>query len=235
MNRRQFAQLVGAATTLVAAGGSVVSAAEPNAMRRYVRRVRGDLERVRKQQLAALNQAGEALAERVASGGRLLVYDRRGPYAAEASRRAGGLMAIQRIRPDQEETITGKDALLIIADRPADEADLAMAKAARERGAAVVAICPVRETEGSLSQSCDIAIDNYVTDDDAAIQVPSLATPIAPTSGVLNTALLWAMTAAYIEAMEQRGKPPHVWMSIKRPGAKEFNAAAQEATKEAGY
>jgi uncharacterized phosphosugar-binding protein len=235
VNRRDFTWFLTAGLAGLGVGSAVASAAEPNAMRRYVRRIRGDLERLRREQLAALSQAGEVLAERVASGGRLLIYDRRGPYSAEATGRAGGLMAIHRVRPGQEETITSKEALLIVADRPADEADLAMAKAARERGAAVVGICPARERADSLSSLCDVAIDNHVTDQDAAIEITGVAGPIAPTSGVLNTAVLWAVTAAYIEAMERRGKPPHIWMSIKRPDAKEFNAAAQEATKEAGY
>jgi uncharacterized phosphosugar-binding protein len=72
-----------------------------------------------------------------------------------------------------------------------------------------------------------------VTDADAAVVVRGAA--IAPASGVLNTAILWAVIAAYIEAMEKRGKPPHVWMSIKRPGAKDFNDAALAATREAGF
>ena len=63
----------------------------------------------------------------------------------------------------------------------------------------------------------------------------TLDEPIAPTSGVINAAILWAVTAAYIEAMERRGKPPQVWMSIKRPGAQEFNAAAREAAQKRGY
>lgn len=235
MTRRDFTRFLTASLAGLGVGGSVASATDPSAMRRYGRRIRSDLQRFRNKQLETVNAAGELLAERVAAGGRLLIYDRRGPYSAEASGRAGGLMAIHRLSAGQEDTITSQDALMIVADMPADDLDVAMAEAARERGAMVVGICPVREAGESLSNLCDIALDNHVTDEDAAIEIPGLATRIAPTSGVLNTAILWALTAAYIEAMERRGKPPHVWMSIKRPGAREFNAAAQEATKEAGY
>ena len=235
MNRRDFTRFLTASLSSLGVGSAVASAAEPSAMRRYVRRTRNDLARFRKEQLETVSRAGELLAQRVAAGGRLLIYDLRGPYSAEASGRAGGLMAIHRIKADQEDTITSQDALIIVADGPADDSDVTVAKATRERGALVVGICPIREDGESLSSLCDIALDNYVTDDDAAIEIPGLATPMAPTSGVLNTAIMWALTAAYIDAMERRGKPPHVWMSIKRPGAREFNAAAQEATKEAGY
>jgi len=201
-------------------------------MQRYVRRIRHDLARLRRE-LRAIDRAGDLLAARASAGGRLLVYDLRGEYVAEALGRAGGLMGISRIGREQAAMVGAHDALLIVADEPANTADLALAHAARNAGALVVGICPVRQTEGALSGACDAAIDNYVTDADAAVVVDGQA--MAPTSGVLNTAILWAVTAAYIEGMEKRGKPPHVWMSIKRPGSKEFNDAALAATREAGY
>jgi len=51
----------------------------------------------------------------------------------------------------------------------------------------------------------------------------------------MNTAIMWAVMAAYIEGMERRGKPPQVWMSIKRPGAAEFNKEARAKSEEVGY
>jgi uncharacterized phosphosugar-binding protein len=230
MTRRDFAYLLPGA---LAAAIAAPAAADQPADRRYLRRVRSDLARLRSEQLAALNSAGDRLAERVAAGGRLLIYDLRGEYTAEALGRAGGLMGIARMGPDQAAMVGAQDALLIVADEPANATDVALAQAAHGASALVVGICPVRETGGSLARACDVAIDNYVTDADAAVTVRGEA--IAPTSGVLNTAILWAVTAAYIEAMEKRGKAPHVWMSIKRPGAKAFNDAALAATREAGY
>jgi len=231
MDRRQFAQLIGASVTGVALGPHAY-ARDGGAMQRYWRRIRRDLARL-SEQLLAINEAGERLAERVAAGGRLLIYDLRGEYVAEALGRAGGLMAVARLGPEQAATVGPQDTLLIVADEPANETDLSVAQAARAAGALVVGICPVRTAEGSLCGACDLAIDDYVTDADAAVEVRGEA--MGPTSGVLDTAILWAVTAAYIEAMEARGKPPHVWMSIKRPGAKEFNEAALAATREAGY
>jgi len=230
MNRRLFTRML-----TIALGGAPTLGAlaqDGGAMQRYLRRIRRDLARVRKG-LPTIDRAGDLLAERVAAGGRLLIYDLRGEYAAEALGRAGGLMGISHIGSDQTAMVSAADALLIVADEPANATDLALAQAARATGALVVGICPVRPGDGSLSGTCDLAIDNYVTDADAAVVVGGEA--IAPTSGVLNTAILWAVTAAYIEAMERRGKPPHVWMSIKRPGAKAFNDAALAATREAGY
>jgi uncharacterized phosphosugar-binding protein len=233
MDRREFTRLAAGALAAGAALRSQAPAQDGDAMRRYLERIRSDLARVRSEQLGRLDEAGRRLAERVSAGGRLLIYDVRGEYTAEALGRAGGLMGIGRLGADQAAMVGAKDALLIVADEPANPADVALATAVRAAGALVVGICPVREQEGSLSRCCERAIDNYVTDEDAAVNVGGQQ--MAPTSGVLNTALMWAVTAAYIDAMEALGKPPHVWMSIKRPGAKAFNDAALAATKEAGY
>jgi uncharacterized phosphosugar-binding protein len=204
-------------------------------MRRYVDRVRRDLRRFRREQLRATRDAGERLADRVAAGGRLLIYDARGSYSAEATGRAGGLMAIAPLRARAEADVAPADALILVSDLAATDGDLKVARGARGRGALVVGICPVRDAPNSLAAACDIALDNHVTDEDAAVTIRGLSGPIAPTSGAVNTAILWALTAAYIEAMARRGKPPHIWISIKRPGAQAFNDAALQATKEAGY
>ncbi|MBM3498691.1 MAG: DUF2529 family protein [Armatimonadetes bacterium] len=231
MDRREFARVAAA----LAAGAGLVRIATadgPGAMRRYLTRIRRDLARVQAEQLDVIVAAGDLLAERVAAGGRLLIHDARGEYVAEALGRAGGLMGISAVGADQAATIQPQDALLVIADEPANPADVALTTAAHAAGALVVGICPQRDRAGALWQAVYVRIDNYVTDEDAAVTVDGVA--MAPTSGVLNTALLWAVTAAYIQAMEKRGKPPHVWMSIKRPGSKAFNDAALAATREAG-
>ncbi|MGQ9731942.1 MAG: hypothetical protein ACUVX8_11815 [Candidatus Zipacnadales bacterium] len=234
MDRRQFGQLL--AVSLGTGLLKFVQAQDGDgAMRRYVERIYNDLRRVHTEQLETIEKAGERIAERVATGGRLLIYDLRGEYSAEAIGRAGGLMAIQRLEPQQAYEAKAADALLIVADEPANNTDLAVAQVARRGGALVVGICPVRPGTPALSGACDLALDNYVTDEDAAIRIPGLEKAIAPTSGVLNTAVLWALTAAYIGAMERRGKAPHVWMSIKRPGATTFNKEMQQSTLEAGY
>ncbi len=235
MTRREFARLAAGIVAALPAGAVLAAPGKDDAMRRYVERIRSDLRRFRKEQLAATNAAGERLAERVAAGGRLLIFDQRNEYTSEALGRAGGLMAIAGVRDSSEASVHAQDVLLIVADEAAAEADLAVARPARERGALVVGLCPVRKAEGSLSGACDLALDNYVTDDDACVAVPGMAQPIGPTSGALNAAVLWTLTAAYIEAMERRGKPPHVWMSIKRPGGRAYDDRMLEETKKVGY
>lgn len=234
MNRREFTQLLGTAAALPV-GEWVPGAEELDAMAAYLDRVTTDLARFAREQLPATEAAGERLAERVAGGGRLLIYDQQGKYSAEATGRAGGLMAIAAVRDGSEASVRPADALIVVADEPAGAADLEVARPARQRGALVVGICPVRRRTHRLAAACDVALDNYVTDEDAAVRLPGVARPVGPTSGALNAAVLWALTAAYIEAMQRRGKPPHIWMSIKRPGAREFNTAALDAAAREGY
>jgi len=235
MTRREFARMVAVLVAASEANILLAAAEPPDAMRRYINRVRRDLRRFQAQQCDATQAAGARLAERVASGGRLLIFDQHGAYSSEALGRAGGLMAITPVRDGSEASVRPGDALLIISDEPAAEADLAVARPARDRGALVVGICPKGDGTGTLAEACDIALDNYVRDGDGVVAIPGRPERVGPTSGVMNTAILWALTAAYIEAMEGLGKPPHVWMSIKRPGAGDFNAKAREAAREVGY
>lgn len=235
MTRREFARMMAALVAASEAGAALAAAEPPDAMRRYINRVRRDLRRFRSQQCDIIQAAGARLAERVAAGGRLLIFDQHREYSSEALGRAGGLMAIASVRDGGEASVRLGDALLIVSDEPAAEADLAVAGPARDRGALVVGICPKGDGTGTLADTCDIALDNYVRDGDGVVAIPGRPGRVGPTSGVMNTAILWALTAAYIEAMVGLGKPPHIWMSIKRPGAHDFNAKARNAAGEVGY
>jgi uncharacterized phosphosugar-binding protein len=233
MTRREFARLTAIAAASAPFAGALAAGEPPDAMKRYINRIMRDLSRFRAQQLPRTDYAGRQCADRVAAGGRLLIFDQRSAYSSEWLGRAGGLMGVAGVRDGSEASVHAQDALVIVSDHPADQADLAVARPSRKRGALVVGICPVRPAEESLSNACDIALDNYVSDEDALMVVGGER--IAPTSGAINTAILWTLTAAYIEAMVGLGKPPHVWMSIKRPGAKEFDDAALAATAKVGY
>jgi len=231
MTRRDFARALTAGLGMWQLASPAL--ASDDAMDRYMERVLSDLRRFRRERLATTDRAGDAIAERISSGGTLLVTDARGGYVAEALGRAGGLMAIARLT--EGTPVAAGDALIAVADEPSPEPTITLASGAKTAGALVVGICPIRARERALSSHCDIALENYVTDRDAAVHVAGFDGPMAPTSGVLNTGILWALTAAYIEAMERRGKPPHIWKSIKRPGAREFNEIALEETKRVGY
>ena len=230
MTRRTFGHLIAAAGVAVV-GGRAWAATKGNAMRGYFDRILGDLRRFQRNQVSNTNTAASRLADRIAAGGRLLIFDQRGEYSAEALGRAGGLMAIEAVRDAGEASVHARDALVVVSDLAASEADLAVTRPAHERGALVVGICPVRPGRGNLSSACDTALDDCVTDEDACIALPGLAEPIAPTSGAINAAVLWTLTAAYVEALELRGRPPHIWMSIKRPGGREFDDRELEAAK----
>jgi len=218
MTRRDFARWLSLGAVGLAAAAGEADAA--GAMERFLERIRGDLARFRTEQLPLVETAANRLAETVSGGGRLCIFDFRGAYAAEALGRAGGLMAISQVTPD---TVTAQDAVVLITDVASDPRDAAMARAARSAGAYVVAIAPVRRGADGTAALCDHGIDDYVTDDDAAIRLPGLDTPIAPTSGIMNVAILWTLAAAYVEAMERRGRVPSIWVSIKCPDAKERN------------
>lgn len=235
MDRREFARTAALGAVALGLGPGLGLADGPGAMRRYVQRVRADLTRFRLQQADDTARAGDMLAELLSQGGKLWVHDRRGPYSAEAIGRAGGLMAIHRLRPGGLERPTNGDAIIIVADEAGNEEDIEVAKGARVAGAWVLGICPVRVGKPGLAAECDMALANYASDEDAAVPIRGIEGRIGPTSGVMNTTIMWALIAGYIEGMERRGKTPQVWMSIKRPGAAEFNQEARARAEEVGY
>jgi len=220
MTRREFGRLAAAGLPML---GATMGAADDDPMERYLDAIDECLRHIRDTHAGRISQAGQELAERVASGGRLFIYDSRGGYVSEALGRAGGLMAIAAL-PADSAGLTVSDAAIIVADEWDDPAAIGAGKAARAAGAFVVAIGGSRGTRTGLWAGCDAAIDNTLR---GGVR--------EPLSGVLNTAMLWALIAAYIESMEAHGKPPHIWMSIKRPGSKAFNETALAETAKVGY
>lgn len=219
MTRREFGKL--AATGLPMISASL--AAGDDAIEGYFDAANQHLCRIRSESAGQIGRVGRRLAGRVAGGGRLFVFDSRGGYVSEALGRAGGLMAIAPL-PADAAGVTANDAVIVVADDRLDAAAVAAAEAARAAGALVTGIGPASDTGKSLEAACHATIANTL--DGGAGN---------PLSGVLNTAILWALIAAYIEAMEARGRPPHIWMSIKRPGSKAFNDAALAETAKVGY
>jgi len=203
--------------------GASLAAANDDVIEGYFGAANDHLRRIRSDRAGQIGRAARRLAGRVAEGGRLFIFDSRGGYVSEALGRAGGLMAIAAL-PADAAGVTARDAVIVVADDRPDAAAIASAQAARAAGAFVAGIGPATGTDNSLAAACHATIDNTL--DGGAGN---------PLSGVLNTAILWALIAGYIEAMEARGKPPHIWMSIKRPGSKAFNDAALADTAKVGY
>ena len=135
------------------------------------------------------------------------------------------------------------DVLWLVSNSGKEPFPVALALGAKAKGCAVVAVTSVafsRSLEAKHSSGkrvyeiADRVIDTGGPLGDAAVTIDGLATPICPLSGLLNTAAVWALTAATTEALLARGIAPAVYRSVNLPDGFAFNAEAERIYRERG-
>ena len=135
------------------------------------------------------------------------------------------------------------DVLWLVSNSGKEPFPLALALGAKALGASVVAITcvefsksvPARHSSGKrLFEVADRVIDTKGPVGDAAVDVPELSTPIAPLSGLLNVAAVWALEAATVEALLARGIRPAIYRSLNLPDGFAYNEEAERRYRERG-
>lgn len=86
-----------------------------------------------------------------------------------------------------------------------------------------------------LFEAVDLVLDNHAPYGDAMLEVPGLEYPALPASGLGAAVTLWAMTAALIEEMLQRGKALTVYPSVNRPNGPALVNQANAEAKQKGF
>lgn len=202
----------------------------------YVRRVVAELQSVRSGALIAVEQTAEAMARRVLQGGRLYIVDDHSGLTSEAVGRAGGLMMIQPLTTtDLGSAGIAAPDILIMCSRQAENASMSiLARDARQRGVYVVALCPSADTSDALTLT-RWASAHLPVPPDGGVFTASDGQDACPISGVVACAMLWTLTAAFIERLYLHGKTPHLWRSIKLPDSRSFNEQALSETARKGY
>jgi uncharacterized phosphosugar-binding protein len=135
------------------------------------------------------------------------------------------------------------DVLWLVSNSGKEPFPVALALGAKERGCAVVAVTCVafsksvaaRHSSGKrVFEVADRVIDTRGPIGDAAVEVEGLSTPIAPLSGLLNVAAVWALEAATVEALLARGIRPAVYRSVNLSDGFTFNERAERECRERG-
>lgn len=135
------------------------------------------------------------------------------------------------------------DVLWLVSNSGKEPFPVALALGAKERGTAVVAVTcvafsssvPARHSSGQrLYEVADRVIDTRGPVGDAAVDAPALGTPICPLSGLLNTAAVWALQAATIEALLEAGIEPAVYRSVNLPDGFAWNDRVEKLYRERG-
>jgi uncharacterized phosphosugar-binding protein len=136
------------------------------------------------------------------------------------------------------------DALMVasVSGRTLQTVELALA--ARALGVTVIGLTSLEYTaqvesdHPSGQKLCDaagIVIDNCAPFGDACLEAPGYEHRVLPISGVAMTVIGWMICADVIERMSARGTPPHVYMSVNRPGGREYNQQAEREYNQRGY
>lgn len=119
-----------------------------------------------------------------------------------------------------------------------------LARAASEAGLTVIGLTSLEYTAqiesdhpsgAKLCDVADIVIDNCAPFGDACLEAEAYDHAVLPISGVAHVVIGWMVCAEVIDRMTQTGTPPHVYMSVNRPGGREHNEQAEREYNELGY
>ncbi|MHB9030582.1 MAG: DUF2529 family protein [Candidatus Latescibacterota bacterium] len=202
----------------------------------YLDTLMGRLDVFHERNIQAVNVAGERMAEKILAGGKMIPWSTRREFLSEASGTAGGLMGIY---PLKAESLTKNDVVILAAAGATPEQEIEMARQVRAKGALLIGIFPFKREDGistePLKKLCDLSFDNLSGDIYGIFRVKGYKDKIIPTTGLMNNYIYWALTGAYVQAMESRGVAPYYWMSLHVPGGKAFDDSVRVLYQKRGY
>jgi uncharacterized phosphosugar-binding protein len=130
------------------------------------------------------------------------------------------------------------DVLIIFHNIGINAATIDAALEAKERGVKIIAVSSSHWQEEmppehfirhpskrNLFELADVCIDDYNPVGDAVVNIPGLATPIAPVSNVVDFTIAHLLEIETIRLCVERGVTPPVWNSANAPGGDQRNAA----------
>jgi uncharacterized phosphosugar-binding protein len=190
-----------------------------------------------REQLPATQAAGRAVADAIVGGHRVWVTQTSHTLHTEATRRAGGFMAVHVL--DDDAAIEAGDVVLAGTSAGTFDSIVETALVARARGAVVVSLTqlpferdarmPSAHPSGRrLSEIADIVVDLGGPFGDGEFDLPDAdgrEVQVIPSSGVTGVLALWMIFAEALDLLVSRGTPPLVWQSNLIDGARERNSA----------
>jgi uncharacterized phosphosugar-binding protein len=200
----------------------------------YFDAVQERIARLGREELPAIQQAGELVAGAIAAGGRVWMTRTSHTLHGEATDRAGGLMAVHELH----DPITVQPGDVVIAGTNAGTlaSHIDLADAVKARGARLIVITqlpfeqapdvvPSHPSGRRLSELADVVIDLGGLPGDAELPFAADGLRLLPSSGVTGVLALWMVFAEATGRLTAQGTPPLVWQAMQMPGAMERNAA----------
>lgn len=128
------------------------------------------------------------------------------------------------------------DVLIIFHNIGINPATIDAAKEAKKNGVKIIAVSSsdwqtkmprdhfIRHPDKTnLFDYADVCIEDFNPVGDAVVNVPGLATPIAPTSNIIDFYIAHLLEIATVEKCLEVGITPPVWSSANTPGGDEKN------------
>lgn len=168
-------------------------------------------------------QVGAHIADLVIAGGKWWVAGAKA-LVSDASGVANGPMVTRPYRADQ---VKKNDILLIATYDSNNPDDLAVARAARAKGAFAVAVAPFSvETDASgprLYKEVDVAFNSCSPDTWGVVPVKGLDRKVCPTTGIMADLALWLLVAEWTDVMARRDLFPYFWKGFFMKNGTEYN------------
>ncbi|MCC3375443.1 sugar isomerase domain-containing protein [Cohnella sp. REN36] len=208
-------------------------------------------------ELPHIERFAEAVADRIAKGGALYLYDRGHLLSQELFHRAGGLALIRPLELPEKGTDIGRaenavkesglrsgDVLIIgsVSGKNAFVVELAIQ--AKKIGVTVAALTSLpfsalveSEHPGGqrLFEAADYVLDIHAAAGDAILEVPGLEEKMAPISGISAAVIGWCLKVQIADHLLKRGIKPTVYISVNLPGGSERFDTANQRVRELGY
>ncbi|MFC1608290.1 hypothetical protein ACFL47_09990, partial [Candidatus Latescibacterota bacterium] len=158
------------------------------------------------------------------------------PYVSDAVGAASGSMIGQHYNEDK---LTDNDMVLLCSMRSGHEDEIAVAQAAKRKGAYVAAFCPYT-TDGDASgtrlfKEVDDAFNTYGNESEGVLDVKGFDKKICPTAGLSGLLVHWMLMASWTDHMAQRGEMPYYWQGYHESGGRDYDTAVRPFFFKRGY
>lgn len=160
-------------------------------------------------ELGSIRKMASLAVDSLLGGGSVYFYSRYPEsLAGEASGRRGGFAFAKGLSDGQKPTASSKDCVIMGTYKPNDEADLKNLQTFRSLGMKVASIGPVtrdiRVADGpAVFKQTDVHVGRMM-DTYGCFALPGFEKKVCPTSGIIGTAILWAMSGEIVQQVMDR-------------------------------